>query len=273
VEHHGAVLRQREQILVEPEGGEVGTAALGLLLVAHADPDVGVEDVGAGGGVARVVRQLGAVGVVELVAVGGGDDDFDVGQPAGDRQRAGDVVAVADIGEAQAGEVAEALAQGHQVGEGLAGVVARGERVDDGDFRLGRQLLHLLVGAGADRDRVDVAREDSGGVANRLAARELQLVAAQHDRRPAQLGDGDLEGDAGARRGPFEDEGDAATGEVAVSRALAPARFQLQRQVEQLAQLEGAELFGGEEIALCQAADTRAAPRGQRDCGPWSSRR
>ena len=46
---------EREQLLVELVGREVGAAALGVVLVAHADPDVGVERVGSGGGLARVV--------------------------------------------------------------------------------------------------------------------------------------------------------------------------------------------------------------------------
>jgi endonuclease/exonuclease/phosphatase family metal-dependent hydrolase len=260
VEDHGALLGEREQVVVEPVGGEGGTAALGLALVAHADPDVGVEGVGAGGGVARVVGQLGAMSVLlgELVAVGGGDNHFDVGEVAGDRQRAGDVVAVAHVGDAQSGEVAEALAQSEQVRQSLAGMVARRERVYDRDLRPLGQLLDVLVGAGANRDRIDVAGEDARGVAARLAARELQFVAAQDDRRPPQLGDGDLEGDAGAGRGAFEDERDAAAAQGVGPGAVAAAGFQLQRPVEQLFQLEGAQLFCREEVALWQAADTTA---------------
>jgi len=125
------------------------------------------------------------VPLLELVPGGRGDDELDPGELAGDRQRAGDVVAVADVGEAQPVELAEALAQGEQVGERLAGVVQRGERVDDRHLGPGRQLGDVLVGAGADHDRVEVAGEDAAGVADRLAARELQFVAAQDERRRA----------------------------------------------------------------------------------------
>ena len=177
------VLGGAEQVGVDPERRQVGAAALRLLLVAHADPDVGVDRVGAGGGGARVVGQLRPVPLLELVAGRRRDDDLDPAELAGDRQRAGDVVAVADVGEPQAGEVAEALAQGQQVGERLAGMVERGQRVDHRHLGLLGQLGDGLVRAGADHDRVDVAREDPGGVADRLAAGELQLVAAQDDRR------------------------------------------------------------------------------------------
>ena len=47
------------------------------------------------------------------------------------RERARDVVAVADVGDPQPVERAVGLAQRQQVGERLAGVVARGEHVDD----------------------------------------------------------------------------------------------------------------------------------------------
>ena len=53
----------------------------------------------------------------------GDNDDLDPGDPPEDRERAGAVVAVADVGEAQALELAEALAQRQQVGERLARVV------------------------------------------------------------------------------------------------------------------------------------------------------
>ena len=128
-----------EKVLVDPERRQVGAAPRRLLLVAHADPDVGVDRVGAGGGRARVVGQLHPVPLLELVAGRRRDDDLDAAELAGDRQRAGDVVAVADVGEPEAGQVAEPLAQGQQVGERLAGMVERGQRVDDRDLGLARR--------------------------------------------------------------------------------------------------------------------------------------
>ena len=55
--------------------------------------------------------------------------------------------------------------------------------------------------------------------------------------------------------GRWKIERDAAPGQRIGAEPLAAAGFQLQRPVEQLAELEGAELFAGEEVAL-QAADT-----------------
>jgi endonuclease/exonuclease/phosphatase family metal-dependent hydrolase len=74
----------------------------------------------------------------------------------------------------------------------------------------------------------------------------------------AQLGDPDLEGDPGPGRGLLEDEGDAAAGGGLAAEPLAPPGFQLQGAIEQLAELEGAELVADYEVLLRQAADTTA---------------
>jgi hypothetical protein len=86
-------------------------------------------------------------------------------------------------------------------------VVSGGEHVDHRDQRGLGELGNGLVRSGADRDRRHIAGEDAGRVADRLAPGELQLLAPQHDRGAAELGDPDLEGDAGARGGPLEEEG------------------------------------------------------------------
>ena len=105
-----------------------------------------------------------------------------------DRQRAGDVVAVADVRDRDAVQVAEALAQREQVGERLARVVQRGEAVDDRYLRGVRELGNRRVRASPDHDRVDVARQHPGRVPDRLAR-----VRAAARRRGVR---------AGARRAP-----------------------------------------------------------------------
>ena len=57
----------------------------------------------------------------------------------------GHVVAVADVDEAHARELAETLSDGEQVGEALTRVMVVGERVDDRDCAtLGHLLDHRL---------------------------------------------------------------------------------------------------------------------------------
>jgi endonuclease/exonuclease/phosphatase family metal-dependent hydrolase len=268
VQDDGAVFGGAEQIGIDPEGIEVGAAPFGLLLVAHADPDIGVDRIGAGDCEARVLGQPDAMALLQLVAIRCGDRQLDVGELAGDRQRAGDVVAVADIGEAQAMQVAAALTQGEQVGQSLAGMVARSERVDHRHVGLGSQLGDRVVRAGADHDRIEIAGEDAPGVTDRLAAGELQLVPTQDDRRRPQLGDANLEGDPRPGRGLLEDEGDAAAGQgsdrgafLTYSVRNAPrgaGSLQLGGKFEQLSELEGPQLLAGDEVPLGQAADTTA---------------
>ncbi len=84
------------------------------------------------------------------------------------------------------------------------------------------------------------------GVARRLAARQLQLVATQHDRVAAQLRDADLERDARPRRRRLEDQRDAAAGERVGGE---PVRLQLGGAVEQCGQLVARKLGAGQEMA------------------------
>ena len=169
------------------------------VLVAHADPDVGVDRVGAGRRLARVARVQRRQPGLDPVAVRGGDPDLDARRPAEHGQRARDVVAVAHIGDPQAVQVAEALAERQQIGQRLAGMVVARQPVDHRHLRPVGQLRDHLVRARPDHDRLHVAGQNARRVPHRLAARELELVAAQDQRRAAELGHPDLERDARPR--------------------------------------------------------------------------
>ena len=77
--------------------------------------------------------------------------------------------------------------------------------------------------AGADHDRVGVAREHARGVADGLAAAELQVAGVQHHAVAAELAHGDLERDAGPGRGLFEDHHQRLAGERPVRLLALPA--------------------------------------------------
>ncbi len=129
-------------------------------VVVHAQPDVGVNGVGLAYRGAWIFDQHGGPrGFGERVGRRRGDADLDPGQGAEDRQRSRHVVAVADVGELQTGELAELLLERQQVRERLTGVVTRGEHVDHRDGRVAGELGHELVRAGADADGRDVTRE------------------------------------------------------------------------------------------------------------------
>ena len=117
---------------------------LGLVLLAHRRPHVGVDGVGA-----RAPRRTGsATSSIAAAEVAGPVDDVVVelvarratrptsstpDERGAERERRGDVVAVADVRDAPALEVAEVLAQREEVGERLARVRAVGQQVDDRD--------------------------------------------------------------------------------------------------------------------------------------------
>ena len=194
----------------------------------------------------RIVGQLRAVVLGELELRRRGDPHLEPRERAEDGERAGDVVAVADVGEHLVLEVAERLAQRHQVGERLQRVVLRREHVDHGHGRVGGELVEALLAARAQADRGRVAREHERGVAHGLAARELQLVRAQHHRVAAHLDDARLHRGARARRGVLEQQRDGPVLEHARGGRLG---LQLERAVEQAVQLLGGELLAGEQVA------------------------
>ena len=100
------------------------------------------------------------------------------------------------------------------------------------------ELGEPLLGAGAQADRGDVAREHERGVAHRLAARELELVRAQHHRVAAELDDARLE-----RRRACGSTGARTAARPCGPRARASAarrRLQRQRAVEQRRELGAA---------------------------------
>ena len=212
-----------EQSIVDAVGPKRGAALGGGVLVAHGDPHVGVDGACSPHRLQGVVVEgqgtlgAGRQGQLGLQGVGGGRGDRHIhaGDRAEDRKRAGHVGAVAHIGQAQAGQLAESLAYGHQVGQGLARVVGGGEHVEDGDRGVGGQLLQDRVGAGPDPQGRDLTGEHQSGVAGGLAARELGLAGAQDHGVAAQLVYAHLEGHARARGGLLEDQGHPAPGQSA----------------------------------------------------------
>ena len=117
---------------------------------------------------------------------------------------------------------------------------AVGQAVDDGDGRVGRELLDIGLGERPDHDRVEVAREDDGRVLDRLAAPELQVAGREVEAGAAELVDPDLERDARSRRGLLEDHPERSAGEEVVLLARLLPTLEVVGQVEHLEQLVAA---------------------------------
>ena len=152
-------------------------------------------------------HQLG----VGRVAVGARGRDRHAREGPDHHQRHAAVVAVTEPRHPQAGEVAEALAQGLGVGQRLAGVVGVGEPVDDRHAGVPVELHQRLVGAGAQHDRVHHAAEHLGGVLDRLSPAQLHVVGREHEAGAAEAGDAAHERDPRAGGRALEDQGDHAS--------------------------------------------------------------
>ncbi len=123
----------------------------------------------------------------------------------GEHQRVADVVAVADVGEAQALAGTEALFEGEEVGDGLAGMLEVGERVDDGDFGAGGHLGDGVVRVGAEDDDGHPALEVVSHVGERFALAEGRLGLVDEDGVAAEGIDCGLEGETRAKAGLLEE--------------------------------------------------------------------
>ena len=97
------------------------------------------------------------------------------------------------------------LLEGHDIGHDLAGMGGVGQRVDDGHGGVLGKLQQARMIGGADHDRIDIARQHLGRIADRLGAAELHFGAGEEQRLAAELAHADIEGDAGAGRGLLED--------------------------------------------------------------------
>jgi hypothetical protein len=149
-------------------------------------------------------------------------------------------------------EPAAPLAQREVVGERLAGVQQVGEAVDHRHRAVPREVEDVLVREDARHDPVHVARQHARRVGDRLAAVQLDVVAAQEQRAPAQLVHPDLERHAGARGRLLEDHRQRLAGEgrgVRVRRRLDRGRL-LEQQLDLVARpvLEREEVFLGHGV-------------------------
>ena len=120
----------------------------------------------------------------ELVAAGDGEDEAHAELAAGDRQRAGDVVSIADEDQRAAFQIAESLLEGHQIGHRLAGMAVIGQAIDDRHRRPLGQPGHLFMLEGAGHDPIAHARQHAGHVLHRLARAQADFFLAQQQPVP-----------------------------------------------------------------------------------------
>ena len=199
-----------------------------LVLLVHRHPRIGDDDISAGDRPFGVVAEHDLAAIVagpveELVMRLGAHWHGHVHFVAEPRrafdERVQHVVAVTRPGDGLAFDRTAMLLEGHQVGHDLAGMGIVGQRVDNRHGGVLGHFPHAVVIGGADHDRIDIARQDTCRIADRLGAAELHFRAGQEERLAAELAHADIEGDAGAGGRLFENHCQHLAGERLVSLA------------------------------------------------------
>ena len=121
-------------------------------------------------------------------------------------------------------------------------VISQG--IDRRDAGILREIDDVLLGKGPDDHAVHHAPEDAGGVLDRLAPAELDVVAGKEHREASQLADTDLEGNPGAGGGLRENHRPGLACER-LGGMLAALRLQLHSLVHKPRNLGGAEFLDG----------------------------
>ena len=204
----------------------------GFGFFAHGDPNVGVEEVGGGGGGFEVfgANDL-APGAIEecgvgLICLGRGDAEFEAEFCGGPNPGAGDIArAVADEGNDFSGDRSALFLEGEDVGEDLAGMLVVGQGVDGRDAGELGEFLDIGLREGANDRAVDHAAEDARGVFDWFATAELNVVRAQKEGLTAEFADADFEGDACAG-GRFREEQRPGLVREGLVLAVAAGRFE-----------------------------------------------
>ena len=238
-------------------GREVGAAALRLGLVAHAHPDVGVEGVGARRRPRAESPCRAPPARLEPVALRRGDPHLDAGRRAEDRQRAGDVVAVADVGDLAAPRArrsARAASAGRRApgrgGDRASAPLTTGTSAAPASSRRPRREPARID------DRVDVARTAPGRCRPptrraRAAARRRAAPAACRRARPPRPRTRPASGSRASRTPARRSAGERVAA-LPARRAAPSARAP---RSSSAAQLLARQLLAGEEVRAMGSGD------------------
>ena len=265
-----------EEVGVDLISAELSDAIGGFLFFAHADPDVGVEDIGVGRGGGQVIGDdESTAGVVFgdgwweaaggswgddvwesagddfwgwLESGWGSDSEFEVEFGGGPEPRDWHIAgAVADKSDYFTGDGSEFFFDGLEIGDDLAGMFFVGQGVHRGNAGIGSEVIDIGLGEGADDGPVNHAAENSGGVFDGFAATELDIVGVEEEDIATEFTNSDFERDAGSGRAFGEEEGPAlvAQGMFAV---VASSDFHFLCRGEDGDQICGGGRFDGEKM-------------------------
>ena len=170
---------------------------------------------------------------------------------------AGHVVAVADKGQGHPRQPPQLLLHRQQVGQGLTGVLAVGQGVDDGHGGPAGQLLHRLVGEGTGGDAVHVSAHHPCHVLHRLSRSQAHLLGRQVQTMATQMLHGHIKGNASPQGRFLEQQGQGLAGQKGIAACLPAGRvtaLQAQRRLDDPLHLLGRQVGYGNEVAALQSS-------------------
>ena len=221
-----------------------------LVRLAHGHPDIGIEHLGASGGVLGVLVELqngaGILGNgltllhqpgVGKIFLGGTHHKVHPHLGAAHHQGIAHVVAgVAVINVLDALQRAEAFLDREKIRQDLGGVSLVGEAVPHGNGGVAGQLLHHLLAVAPVFDAVEHGGQHPGGVGDAFLFAQLGAGVQIGDVH-TQVVPGHLEAAAGAGTALFKDQGDVFALEIFVGDAGFLQRLEAGGQVHQLLDL------------------------------------
>ena len=241
-----------------------------LVLHAHRGPHVGENHI-------RILCRLKGVGskcetgigdgfgkiqhlLVGGIAAGAGNGDIHTALKATHNNGICHIVAVTHIADLQALQLGLVLPDSHKIRQHLAGMAEVGEAVDDGDRAVFRQILHLLLGKGADHDAVAVAADNPCGILHRLPPANLADGVGEKQCVASQLEHPYLEGYPGAGRVFGEDHGQGLALQDLMGDTVLLVVLELVRQIQDLIDLLPTEIQQFQQVLVFHGALLTSSP-------------
>ncbi len=156
---------------------------------------------------------------------------------ADQQQRGRHVVAIANIGQPQAIGLAEMLADGQNVGHGLAGVPVIAEAVNHRDGGPLRQFANVLVFEDARHNPLDHAGEDARHIGDAFAFAQADFIWSHDDGVTAQVLHPDIKGYPCSQRGFLENHPQSLAFENRLVAAALPLKFEVCGQLDHVPQV------------------------------------
>lgn len=227
--------------------GRVTLGGFGFL--SHAGPDIGVDEIGVaegGGGIGGLVdlglwamgMELFEPSILEEVSIDSEEAKSHAGEARGEGERAADIIGITDVGDLFADAGVDRFLNGHEIGEGLAGVCGVGEAVDDGEGIVACEFFHGSVGEGAGHDEVAVFGQYADKVFGAFASLPT-YIATEVDGSATELGHAGFEADAGSKARFFEEESEGTLSKPGGAEAFMEIGFDAMRQREDVVEFVG----------------------------------